>query len=42
MGPYKNYADRFRLKISEQLNKAIFQVQIEVKYGFAIYQNLWT
>lgn len=42
MGPYKNYFGRHQTLAQKKFNKAITKLQIKVKHGFAIHQNLWT
>ncbi len=42
MGPYKNYLSHSCTLAQEQFNKIMSRLQIEVEYGFAIHQNLWT
>lgn len=40
MGPYKNYPQKSRIATEEKFNKTMAKLQIELEYGFAIYQNL--
>lgn len=42
MEPYKNYLGRPRTVAHNKFNKMMSKLRIEVEYGFAIYQNLWT
>lgn len=42
MGPYKNYPSRPQTLAQNKFNKAMSRLQIEVKHGFALHQNLWT
>lgn len=42
MGPYKNYFNRPRTLAHNCFNKAMSRLQIEVRYGFTLHQNLWT
>lgn len=39
---YKNYPTRLRISAQDQFKKIIVQLQIEIKYGFAIHHKLWT
>lgn len=40
MDPYKNYPSYTCTPTQEQFNKYITQLQIEIKHGFTIHQNL--
>ena len=42
MDPYRNYLNRSKTITYNQFNIIILCLYIEVEYGFAIYQNLWT
>lgn len=41
MKPYKNYPGRPRTAAHNRFNKIMSKLRIEIKYDFAIHQNLW-
>lgn len=42
MGLYKNYLGRPQTSVQEKFKKALSRLQIELKHGFAMHENLWT
>lgn len=42
IGPYKHYLGQSKTLAQNWFNKIISKLRIEVDYGFAIHQNLWT
>lgn len=42
MGSYKNYPNQPRIPAYNYFNKVMAKLCIEMEYGFALHQNLWT
>lgn len=42
MRPYKYYPYQPRTVAHNRFNKMMAKLRIEVEYGFALHQNLWT